>query len=493
MVTHVKYYSSLLFVGVILTLLSACSDDESTSAGHITFYNASNNSPALYLYIDDDLSDESYEYVKALTNISFADIGRGTSIDAATYHYELSRKDDDSSARDDLLLIEQGQVGISGLYETLLVLTGDITTPMLTEFQYPIIEDAEDVDEGRANVRFIQTMEYSSNIEVYISEENESFEQAEFVSTMSNLSLSDNIKFDYGYYLLYLVDSNTSEVLFESDAFYLTSAVQYVLSIRQNTGVGSSPFMVDKLYNSTVETLSEVDAESSLALYNAVPEHELLPSYSGLLDGSFSNKDTQYQYSGIAYQAMSNEQVLESGDYALSVSPNQQEDAIVENLFVSLDSNSKQTLFLYLEEEYVDDDGDGDYDENNDGVVDEISLALRTLFVTNSRSQNIYEHTVSVINLIDTDDISSVKVYFVRNNETIASADYLKNASYALPTNITLPNNSYDVYVIGKQGTSDVLIANETLTLNEESPELFLLLTKDYANDSQYSLTFTSQ
>jgi hypothetical protein len=80
---------------------------------------------------------------------------------------------------------------------------------------------------------------------------------------------------------------------------------------------------------------------------------------------------------------------------------------------------------------------------------------------------------MKVINLIDQDevidDFSSIKVYFVRRDEIIDTADQSLTATFANPSAVTLLNNTYTVYVIGKLDSSDIILSSSGLILNEES------------------------
>jgi uncharacterized membrane protein len=170
---------------------------------------------------------------------------------------------------------------------------------------------------------------------------------------------------------------------------------------------------------------------------------------------------------------------------------------IVNNHLLSLSDNTNTTVFFYLLEEAVDEDGDNDVDENGDGYIDEIEISINSLVVNNSQSESIYSHQINVINLIDeneiSDDFSYIKVYFVKSDETISSADQSTSAVFATPSSVQLLNNTYEVYVIGRLGSSDVILTSQELLLDENSKDQFLILEKDLSSSTNYKMAFVNQ
>ena len=145
----------------------------------------------------------------------------------------------------------------------------------------------------------------------------------------------------------------------------------------------------------------------------------------------------------------------------------------------------------------MDEDGDGDIDEDGDGRIDEIEITVNSLVVDNSPNESIYSHQMTVINLIDQDEIiddfSSIKAYFVRSDEVIETADQSLTAIFANPSAVELLNNTYTVYIIGKLDSSELIIASTVLTLDEESKDKFILLEKDADSATGYKMIFANQ
>ncbi len=170
---------------------------------------------------------------------------------------------------------------------------------------------------------------------------------------------------------------------------------------------------------------------------------------------------------------------------------------LLSNHLLALNENTNKTIFFYLLEEAVDEDGDGDIDEDGDGHIDDIGITVNSLLVENNQSDSIYNHQMKVINLIDqheiVDDFSSIKVYFVRNDEIIENAEQSLTAVFATPSSVVLLNNTYTIYVIGKLDSSDIILSVSELILNEESSDQFIILEKDIDSATGYQATLSPQ
>ena len=170
---------------------------------------------------------------------------------------------------------------------------------------------------------------------------------------------------------------------------------------------------------------------------------------------------------------------------------------IISNHLLVLNENTDKTVFFYLLEKAVDEDGDGDIDENGDGDIDDIEITVNSLVVDNNQSSSIYQHQMKVVNLIDQDEIidnfSSIKVYFVRNDETIESAAQSLTALFATPSSVNLLNNTYNVYVIGRLDSSDIILSSTQITLDEASVDQFIILEKNAETATGYTMTFANQ
>jgi hypothetical protein len=268
--------------------------------------------------------------------------------------------------------------------------------------------------------------------------------------------------------------------------------------IRENTGTGSSPFVLDVVSTSSSTEYSDVNAESEYRVYNGIVENALLSVDTDYTDSLDFYIDESLVFSGLLFGEYSDIINTSSGDFGMTLkTPSGDQIGDNNNYLLSLTENTSSTIFFYLLEEAVDEDNDGDVDEDNNGTVDEYEYTINSLVVENSQSESIYSHEVKVINLIDEDEIADnfdyIQVYFVKSDENIGNADQSIGAVFATPNSITLLNNTYDVQVIGAQGSSDILMSSQTLTLDEDSKSKYLILEKDDSTVTGYKMTFTNQ
>jgi hypothetical protein len=132
-------------------------------------------------------------------------------------------------------------------------------------------------------------------------------------------------------------------------------------------------------------------------------------------------------------------------------------------------------------------------DENNDGIVDEIEVTIKSLVVANSTRESIYDHQITMIDLVDNDDFNFVKFYFVCSDETIETALYNCSAVYTQPESIYLQNNTYQVFAIAEVDSSEVILSSFQMTLDEDSDELSLIVEADIDAPIGYRIEIIKQ
>ena len=487
-----------LWLSVIFSLtLFGCGSDGESNTGYIQLYNLSSNSPGIYLtvddYSDDDFSEQTY------SAISFTNISSRFAYDPQTYDIELAWQSEYDSSYD-LENIYENELQVNSDTVEFIVIAEDIKEPKVLVYEIPVRDDDEvsnDNDDEVFNIRVLNMHTWSAGVDVYYSESDETFNESKLLNETSYSVMSDNQKIAQEAYIFYITSAGNDEVLYTSQDISFPYASEYIMVIRANTGVGSSPFMIDRVSTSSVQEYSDTNSEASYRVYNGIIEHELLPKYEGTFDFHINSIDDTPEVSALAFGKFSPSILTNSGDYSMSlVTPNDQ-SVIISNHLLPLNENTDKTLFFYLLEEAVDEDNDGDIDENGDGYIDEIAITVNSLVVDNSQNESIYSHQMTVVNLIDQDEIiddfANVKVYFVRNDEIIETADQYLTAIFANPSTVELLNNTYTVYVIGKLDSSDIILATTELTLDQESQSQFVILEKEADSATGYKMTFASQ
>jgi len=486
---------TLVLCSSALLLIGCGGSDDSTNVGYVKFYNSSKNAPEIILTIDQDLDSDDdtdnlevtfngIEYTKALSNYE---------IDSDTYFYEMGWQDEDSADRDDLTLVAQGQIAVTEDSIQLLVLADDITAPQAETYSIDVIDDDEDEANDLFNLRVLNLHPDSSGIDVYLSESDESFNEATLVGQYNYKQLSENQKFDQDGYIFYLTKSGTQEVLFTSGEIDYAYPAQYVMIVRENTGSSTSPYALDRMSNSSITEYLDTDSTARFRAYNAITAHELIPNYTGTLDIYINGVDDEAEITALEQGHYSTTKVQDKGDYSLDLLIPGSSERLLSNHLLSLAENSNKTVFFYLNEEAVDLDGDGDVDENNDGIVDEMEVTINSLVVANSTRESIYDHQITMIDLVDSDDFNFVTFYFVRSDETIETALYNRSAVYTQPESIYLKNNTYQVFAVAEVDSSAIILSSFEMILDAASDELFLIVEADINAPTGYRIAMIKQ
>ncbi|MDP5032352.1 MAG: hypothetical protein NWQ54_20235 [Paraglaciecola sp.] len=492
-----KPFQPMVYVAILMFGLTACgsggSDDDST--GYIKFYNASANAPGVFLTVDENLDEDDDDEVEVTYNsVAYTKVSATNALDKGTYYIELAWQDEESSARSDLEIIYEDSVKIKNDQINFIALTGDVRQPEVLQYEIEVVDDDNDDDDDLFNIRLLNLHGDYQNVDLYMSKDNETFNEAVLVGTANYQALSDNIKVEQDQYIYYITLAGSSDVIYTSVDQNYSAVSQYIIVLRENTGVGSSPFTIDSIGVNGVTELEDVDSEAQFSFYNGIALDDYLPTYFGdidievRLDGESEVKFTQVQLGEFTSSTTTS-----NGDYDFYVRNSQTNELYVTNALLSLEENADNTLFLYGKRDPIDDDEDGDVDENSDGIVDGYETKVKTLTVTKSSSSSIYSHGIKLVNLADSDDFSRVTFYFVLSDEIISSADNKLSVLQENSASITLLNNTYSVYAIATIDGTEIKLANMQLILDEDSKEQYLIFEAEPSASSGYKMTLINQ
>ncbi|MEW6999146.1 hypothetical protein AADZ86_15785 [Colwelliaceae bacterium BS250] len=490
-----KIVKPLLFTAIIILTITGCEDDnDDDTLGAIRFYHASENAPELFLTLDEKIDDDDDDYFE----VTYSSIGLGESngksdLETQEYYIELAWQDDDSSSRDDLELIYQKQHQITKDNTHFIVFAEDVQSPQILSYDIAQIDDEDDEENELFNLNVLNMHTWSEGIDVYVSKSDESFNQAQLLGEFNYTELSDNQKLEVDDYVFYITSAGSDEVLYESSEIGYSYSNQYIMVIRKNPGVGDSPFAIDRISSSSVTLYQHEGDTAKFRAFNAIVNHDLLPNYQGEFLLSLDSIDDSIEVTSTKFGEFSDSYSAVQGDYSVDLLVPSTSDIILQSHLFTLIENTDRTIFFYLEEDDVDLDNDGNVDEDGDGYVDEVEITVKSLVVDNSTSASIYDHDINIINFVDHDDFSSVSFYFVRSDELIDTASLYRNVSYSSPSSITLVNNTYSIYAVAKNGSSDVILVNTELTLDESSEAMFLILEENINTPSGYNIKFANQ
>jgi hypothetical protein len=488
----IKY---LLIPFILLAALSGCgSSDDDKGTGYINLYNVSANAPGIFLTLDENLDEDDDDEVEiTYSSVLYSKVSGNNELEAQPYFIELAWQDEDSNDRSDLEVIYESQLEVAQDEIQFIVLAENILAPKVLTYSIPVIDDDEDDDDDLFNLRFLNLHPAYDNVDIYLSKSDETFTQAQLLGQYTYTELAENQKLEQDEYVFYITSAGSEEVLYKSNEVSYNYASQYVMVIRENPGVSSSPFVLDKVSNSTIVEYPNDGAQAKFRVFNAIKPHVLLPDYQGVFDGYLNGIDESAEVESLNYGHFSDGITIDKGDYSFALTLPDSEQIIVQNHLLTLVENIDRTIFFYLSEQDVDDDQDGDVDENGDGIVDEIEISVNSLVIDNSTNQGVYDHGIQIVNFVDEDDFSMVTFYFVRSDEIIETAAHFTSVPYAQHQSILLRNNTYTIYAIAKDNSSDILLATSELTLDENSDELFLLLEQNASSPTGYTLSMTPQ
>jgi len=447
-------------------LLAGCnsSDSDSSNAGYIKMYNASVNSPAVQMVIDD------YTY----PDVNYSE---------ATSYYELASDDYTvevqwQSDEDSFETIFEQSVDIKNDNTQLMVVSGDFNAPKLTVYQYED-ESPDDDDNEEYTFRWLNLHTTGEAVDVYTSDEHETFAQATLISSLSHELMTDSFYNDLGKYKFYITLSGQQEVLFESEEVNFEYQSQYIMVVRDNIGPGDSHYSIDKLSKSaSIERLDDIYATAEMRVYNGVKASDSIDLHLEQLGDSpvFSN---------VNLSNFSDTMSLAFGDYSMHVKEHTTNEEFVNNHLLTLTANSDKTVFFYTD--YPEDD---DSDDDSDSDTPELPTVM-SLTVDNSNRVSIYDHQINVINLIQ--EHTLLDIFFVRSDETIETAQYKLTNQNDNVGQIVLPNNTYRVFVTTMEEGSQLLLAQTEFSLDENSGDLFIVTEQDDEYGTDFSVVVTKQ
>jgi hypothetical protein len=486
-----------LAASILLFILLGCdSSDDNSSEGYVKLYNLSKDSPSIYLTVDENLSednDDDDHFEKTYSAIAYGNANSNISLTSQDYFYQLAWQNEDSATTEDLSVIYENSLTIAADTIHMIVLSDSVLSPEVMVHKIAVIDDEDDTSNDLFNLRVLNMHSNQQEIDFYYSKENESFNEAILVGQYGYQQLSDNHKLDQDDYIFYITTAGSDEILFKSSSIAFAYSSQNIMIVKDNTGAGTSPYLLDKMSDSQVIEYVDAEAEAQFRAYNGVANHEELESYQQTFALHINGVSDAPAITSLPYGEVSNALTFASGDYSVDLTNTDDNSPLLSNHLLSLMENTNKTLFFYAEQEYVDTDNDGNIDENGDGIIDEIDVNLFSLIVENSLLTSIYQHEIEIVNLIQSDDFSHVSVFFVRQDETIESATYHSETYYKNTSSMVLKNNSYHVFVIANDNGSTIILNSFELILNEQSDEQFLILETSEKSPTGYKTTLFSQ
>jgi hypothetical protein len=252
--------------------------------------------------------------------------------------------------------------------------------------------------------------------------------------------------------------------------------------VRDNDGPGISPFIIDQTSNSKVSnSFAHSNSIAQFQVYNAVHQDDLLIGYNGIFDLHFNGIKNSADISSLSNGYFSAPITSDFGDYSIDLTHPNSQDIFAKNHLLTLGPNTDKSVFFYLSKTT----------KTNSNGDDITSVHINSLVNDNNNNDGKLKHQLQLINFIN--NFSAVRVYFVRNNETIDSTALSSSLSFAQSDKLSLLNNTYSVYVIGYQNNTDLILASAEIVVDEQSKNQYVILETDSLSASGYKITFLQQ
>ncbi len=440
----------LMLIGLALGVAgcggSSDSDDDNFADAYLQFYNGSANSPSTDIIADSNrLGSSSYGDVTSLFSLTSGDLD-----------IQLSWEDGDGQE----LTASEFTTNLQDGYKTLLVMSGDFDAPEVSEFQF----ERSDLDD-EFYLYSVSVIPEGQAFDLYISESGVPFSAANFISRLDYLAFNQGAFWDpsendnawpEGEYVIYLTEPGSGEVAFESQEINFEFSSDYVLIVRNTSGANDDNIVVDIVLNSTsIEANQNITASSQFRVYSALSaEVELALTLTAHAEEEYSQTVTGGLLSDFTNVTF--------GDYQISAINTSDSNASFDNRLMTLNQGASKTLLVF-------EDAEGD---------------LTSIEVSDSTLPQSFEHEVNVANLLP--EFNEVDVYFVRQDETIETADYkMTSLGYADDRSITLPNDFYSITVVYEDslGVDTLLYRSELLDFTVED---VLLVTVEAEPEDEF-------
>ncbi|WP_299790732.1 hypothetical protein [uncultured Shewanella sp.] len=447
-------WQTLILSGALLGMTGCSSDDEDTTsdASYIQFYNASPNSTAARLSMDE------YEY----TGVDFADSMARYSYTTGSVELAIIGNDEHG---DDLTIYEQSLEMVDG-EEHLFMLVGDYHSPEFWDISYQRgemdeLNSDEDEDYSKMQLLVAHAAMNSAGFDVYIGIEGREFIDATLLGEVNYKEYSDSVIFDTGDYTLYLTEPGSREPIYTTANMSLSTNTVYKLIIRESFGPGTPGITIDSVDStSTPVNYANIDAHAEFRVFNGLSEQ-------GSIDVEMTSHSSAIELAGIAVGQVSEFREIAFDDYGVSIEASDSAEVLANNLLVTFNQDESRSIFVYQDEEG----------------------GVKGMTFTQDLRPRAFEYQMNFANLVH--EFEDLTVYFVRSSETIESAEYkLDDVDFAELNALTIPSGEYEISVV-QQDDSDnltLLYQSELLTL-EGGGHYSMALIKDSTMSLGYKLS----
>lgn len=419
-----------LFIIPLLTgtLMTGCGSsdgsdsDASTNTGFLQFYNASANSASAELTLAST----------ALSAIGYGDSSASYLLDSST---DVSIQGLDNS--ENVVTLFEQTLDSNTDTRHVLIMAGDYAAPEFIDFIY----QDDELEDGQMAVYAAHLGYYSQTHDIYLGLASGTFESAQMLGNFNYKDISDVQLFDIGSYVLYLTEPGQNTPVFTSTDINLSSEIHYILAIKDTFGPGQTKLAVDLIdHSTTVYQHNNQTANAEFRVFNALPDNQLIDVTTTSTVVEVINNDIQPHQATAFYQ-------VGFDDYGFTVNTDDGQ-TLLNNMLVSLTQDDSRTVLIYQDEA-------GD---------------VKGLSYQEEHRPRAFSSQIVLSNLSFKYD--AVDVYFIRQGETIETADYkIEHLTFEEIDSLELPLDDYEVVVVHQEnnGTSTLIHQSSVMSINNNT------------------------
>lgn len=328
--------------------------------------------------------------------------------------------------------------------KALAILTGDYQNPDLQIHKFK---------RKKYSKQFALTatlsMKGSKTFDVYFAKSGTAFDKASNIGNIKYQSFTEakssekNGYWAHGDYVFYLTEPGKKQIVFQSPAIKLATSTELLAVVRQ-VSQSDQNLVLDLISNSSsTGSYAHINAPAKYRVYNSLDNQTLDVSLS-------RDADSNPQQLQVSANSLSASKEINFGDYQLSVKTGEQQS--LQNVLLTLPQGSHKSIVLY-------NDAEG---------------KMSSLEVSESKAPQVKEHDINLVNLAN--EYDKIDIYFVRDNETVATAKYKAvNIARHKHKSLKLPNGHYEIVAIHKQSNDKTLLLFRTQKLALTAAKTYLV------------------
>ncbi|WP_051207870.1 DUF4397 domain-containing protein [Saccharospirillum impatiens] len=335
-----KVIAGIAISGLILAGCESNSDDDDTTAkASLRVLHASENSPAVNVYLNDAMSP-------AVDTLGYGSASALAEVDAGTY------------ATDVFGILPGGADTADAVIDTELTLEADVTytvvavNPLASISAKVFSDDGSEQDSSKVRVQVAHLAPDAPAVDVHVTAPGATLTANTVLGTLEFTSGSDLLGptlVDEGSYQIRVTAQGSLDPVYDSGSLELTAGSDlFIGAIPNMSGVGESPIALSVSDDSTSSIIFDANTAAVRAVHNAsdVGEVDIFAAAdddSDTLDVTdFSNGNALF--ADVTYPAISAYAEVGPGDYDVAVSANNT-DAAISAEGVTLSSGTSYTVF----------------------------------------------------------------------------------------------------------------------------------------------------